>query len=75
MRPTGQMLGRRANAWRSVRIRMRRHPAFINQIEEVFEEYIYPEGKLDDLYGMKTHVCAAIAENGGDNDFRLPCPD
>ena len=31
--------GRRANAWRSVRIRMRRHPTLIKQIEGVFEEY------------------------------------
>ena len=33
---------------------------------------MYPEGKVDDLCGMKTRVCAAIVENWGDNDFRLP---
>ena len=40
------------------------------QIEEAFKEY--PEGKVDGLCGMKTRVCVAIVENGGDNDFRLP---
>ena len=49
---------------------MRRHPTFIKQIEGAFKEY--PEGKLDDLCGMKTRVCVAIVENWDDNDFRLP---
>ena len=31
-----------------------------------------PEGKVDDLCGMKMRVCAAIVENWGDDDFRLP---
>ena len=35
-----------------------------------------PEGKVDDLChdlcGMNMRVCAAIVENWGDDDFRLP---
>ena len=49
---------------------MRRYPTFIKQIEGAFEDY--PEGKLDDLCGMKTRVCVAIVENQGDNNFGLP---
>ena len=40
------------------------------QIKGAFKEY--PEGKLDDLCGMKTRVCAAIVENQGDNNFGSP---
>ena len=45
-------------------------PTFIKQIEEAFKEF--PEGKLDDLCGMKTRVCVAIVENQGDNNFGSP---
>ena len=45
-------------------------PTFIKQIERAFKEY--PEGKLDDLCGMKMRVCVAIVENQGDNYFRSP---
>ena len=34
-------------------------PTFIKQIERAFKEY--PEGKVDDLCGMKTRVCAATS--------------
>ena len=44
-------------------------PTFIKQIEEAFKEY--PEGKLDDLCGMKTRVCVVIVDNQGDNNFGL----
>ena len=37
-------------------------PTFIKQIERAFKEY--PEGKVDDLCGMKTRVCVAIVEMG-----------
>ena len=52
------------------KLRSFKMPTFIKQIEKAFKEY--PEEKLDDLCGMKTRVCAAIVENEGDNNFRLP---
>ena len=36
---------------------------FIKQIERAFKEY--PEGKVDDLCGMKTRVCAATSSRTG----------
>ena len=38
-------------------------PTFIKQIERAFKEY--PEGKVDDLSGMKTRVCAATSARTG----------